>query len=250
MPRSRCQLTEKLKANLETSAKRKSEKFVEEVKKNVKIYEEEIKETDYPSEEFFGKPWEQKKLIYKKKSYFRKFESLKLRNVVVKGGDDLRQEIICMQLIYKIKEIITDAKVDIFIKPYEIIVLSENSGILEFVSNSISIDGMKKKRDEDSRSISSFFNDVFNTEDKLRVARDRFVASLVGSSIMTYVLKLKDRHNGNILIDMDGSIIHIDFGFILGLAPGNINFEKSPFKFTTEYLDFMGGRGSKYYTRF
>lgn len=47
-----------------------------------------------------------------------------MRNVVVKGGDDLRQEIICMQLIYKMKEIITDAKLDIFIKPYEIIVLS------------------------------------------------------------------------------------------------------------------------------
>lgn len=88
--------------------------------------------------------------------------------MVVKGGDDLRQEIICMQLIYKMKEILNDANLEIFIKPYEIIVLSENSGILEFVSNSISIDSMKKKRDEDSRSISDFFADVFNTEIKLK----------------------------------------------------------------------------------
>ena len=95
---------------------------------------------------------------------------------------------------------------------------------------------MKKKRDPDNRSISDFFNDIFNTEEKIKPAKERFVSSLVGSSILTYVLKLKDRHNGNILIDMDGNIIHIDFGFILGLAPGNINFEKSPFKFTTEYL--------------
>ncbi len=87
---------------------------------------------------------------------------------MVKGGDDLRQEIICMQLIYKMKEILNDANLEIFIKPYEIIVLSENSGILEFVSNSISIDSMKKKRDEDSRSISDFFADVFNTEIKLK----------------------------------------------------------------------------------
>ena len=58
-----------------------------------------------------------------------------------------------MQLIYKMKEIISDANIPIFIKPYEIIVLSENSGILEFVSNSISIDSMKKKCEENSISI-------------------------------------------------------------------------------------------------
>ncbi len=68
--------------------------------------------------------------------------------------------------------------------------------------------------------------------------------SLAGSSILTYVLKLKDRHNGNILLDMDGRIIHIDFGFILGMAPGNINFESSPFKFTAEYLKLLGGKNS------
>lgn len=49
-----------------------------------------------------------------------------------------------MQLIYKMQSIIRDAAVDVFIKPYEIIVLSENSGMLEFVSNSISVDAMKK----------------------------------------------------------------------------------------------------------
>ena len=51
MPRNRLEPTEKNLVHLQASSKRKSEKFVEEKKKNVKIYEEEeIKETDYPSE--------------------------------------------------------------------------------------------------------------------------------------------------------------------------------------------------------
>lgn len=74
-----------------------------------------------------------------------------------------------MQLIYKMKEIIKRAGINIFIKPYEIIVLSENSGILEFVSNSISLDSMKKERND--MSISEFFSQVFETEQKLMVAK-------------------------------------------------------------------------------
>jgi phosphatidylinositol 4-kinase len=59
-----------------------------------------------------------------------------------------------------------------------------------------------------------------NWKNNLVEAKQNFMRSLVGYSLVTYFLQVKDRHNGNIILHRDGSIIHIDFGFFLTNAPG------------------------------
>lgn len=85
----------------------------------------------------------------------------------------------------------------------------------------------------------------------LRKAKDAFARSLAGYSLVWFILQVKDRHNGNILLDREGHIIHIDFGFLLTNAPGKgLNFEKAPFKLTDEFVNVMNGLESKYFKKF
>lgn len=76
-------------------------------------------------------------------------------------------------------------------------------------------------------------------------AQDNFLRSLVGYSLVCYILQIKDRHNANILIDRRGHLMHIDFGFVLGDTPkmGKVPLfsERAPFKLTTEFWDVIGG---------
>jgi phosphatidylinositol kinase/protein kinase (PI-3 family) len=74
-----------------------------------------------------------------------------------------------------------------------------------------------------------------------KIAQDNFIRSVAGYSIICYLLQIKDRHNGNILLDHHGFCTHIDFGFMLGNSPGAVGFELAPFKFPQEYLEIMGG---------
>lgn len=74
--------------------------------------------------------WEDKAELIKMKSPYGHFPSYKLRCLIVKGGDDLRQEILAMQLIIKFKQIFENANIKCYLRPYEIIVTSANSGIL------------------------------------------------------------------------------------------------------------------------
>lgn len=69
--------------------------------------------------------------------------------------------------------------------------------------------------------------------------------------MVCYLLQIKDRHNGNLLLHADGSIVHIDFGFFLTNSPGkNFNFEQAPFKLTDEFVELMQGPRSNAFRQF
>ena len=88
--------------------------------------------------------------------------------------------------------------------------------------------------------LSHFYNEfgAANSEEFLTAQRN-FVESCAAYCVVSYLVQVKDRHNGNILLDNEGHLIHIDYGFILSCSPKNLGFESSPFKLTPEFVEVI-----------
>jgi phosphatidylinositol 4-kinase len=170
----------------------------------------------------------------------------------IKSNDDLRQEQLASQLIREMANVLSSAKVPVWLYPYQIIAISDRAGIIEAVSDSISIDSLKRNY-PGYTSLSNFFVEHFGPpgSDCHAGAKANFVESMAAYSVVCYLLQVKDRHNGNILLTKDGHIVHIDFGFFFLSSPGKgMGFESAPFKLTREAVDMMDGPNSRTFMRF
>jgi phosphatidylinositol 4-kinase len=193
----------------------------------------------------FGESIYDQKERLQKSSPFKKFKTFKIFKVLIKTGENLKQEQFATQLISEFKNIFALNKVDIWLSSYEVLSTGENRGLVEIVPNSLSLDEIKQKT---GLSLKNFYISYFGDKKSKRYkqAIKNYIRSLAGYSLVCYFLQIKDRHNGNLLIDSQGHIIHIDFGFMLSNSPGKgLNFENAPFKITEEMLELLGGLNSK-----
>lgn len=193
-----------------------------------------------PSAAALKELWSEKEKRVREKSPYGGLANWKLLPVIVKTGDDLRQELLASQLLLTLHSIWMSELVPLKVFPYKILCLSNDAGLIEPVLNSISLHQIKK---QNKNSLSMYFEEEFK-ENTLVEARQNFIESCAAYSLVCYLIQVKDRHNGNILLDNQGNLIHIDFGFILSASPKNLGFESSPFKLTSEMVDVMGGLDS------
>lgn len=218
---------------------------------------------DDPSAAVFGEAWDAKKERIRKSSPYGWMKNWDLVSVIVKTGADLRQEAFACQLIQVCHRIWVDAGVPVWVKLMRILVTGESSGLVETIANGVSLHSIKRsltlstiESGQNPRrrmaTLKDHFVKVFGLpeSDSYRAGVAAFGRSLAAYSIISYILQLKDRHNGNVLIDNEGHIIHIDFGFMLSNSPGSVGFEAAPFKLTQEYVDVLGGVGSPDYEEY
>ncbi|WJX53704.1 Phosphatidylinositol 4-kinase beta 1 [Trifolium repens] len=195
--------------------------------------------TPKASDALSGELWEAKKDRVCKASIYGKLPGWDLRSIIVKSGDDCRQEHLAVQLISHFYDIFQEAGLPLWLRPYEVLCTSSYTALIETIPDTASLHSIKSRYPNIS-SLREFFNAKYEENSpSFKLAQRNFVESMAGYSLVCYFLQVKDRHNGNLLLDEEGHIIHIDFGFMLSNSPGGVNFESAPFKLTRELLEVM-----------
>lgn len=171
------------------------------------------------------------------------------QQAIFKVGDDCRQDVLALQIIAMFKNIFEGIGLMLYLYPYRVTATAPGCGVIDVVPNATSRDEMGRAKIND---LLAFFISKYGTPDTIAFQRARlnFIQSMAAYSVACYILQIKDRHNGNIMIDGEGHIVHIDFGFLFDIGPGGVKFEPNSFKLNHEMVVLMGGKNSQGFNLF
>ncbi|KAE9586651.1 hypothetical protein Lal_00004922 [Lupinus albus] len=178
---------------------------------------------------------------------------IKPQGCIFKVGDDCRQDVLALQVIALLRDIFEAVGLNLYLFPYGVLPTGPERGIIEVVPNTRSRSQMGETTDG---GLLEIFQQDFGPVGtaSFEAARQNFIISSAGYAVASLLLQPKDRHNGNLLFDNAGRLVHIDFGFILETSPGNnMRFESAHFKLShemTQLLDPSGVMKSETWSQF
>ncbi|KAI6709508.1 hypothetical protein JHW43_007959 [Diplocarpon mali] len=206
----------------------------------------------------------------------------RLKQLVKGGDDDLRQDAIMEQVFEQVSELLKSNRStrqrNLSIRTYRVLPLTNKSGVIEFVQNTIpihdflmpahenyhprdlkgnqcrhAITGVQDKsieiRVKTYRYVTErfqpamryFFTEKFTDPDEWYVKRLAYTRSTAAISILGHILGIGDRHGHNILLDSkSGEIVHIDLGIAFEMGRVLPVPELVPFRLTRDIVDGMG----------
>ncbi|KAJ6665023.1 hypothetical protein lerEdw1_005254 [Lerista edwardsae] len=176
-------------------------------------------------------------------------------NVMFKVGEDLRQDMLALQMIKIMDKIWLQEGLDLRMVIFKCLSTGKDRGMVELVPAS---DTLRKIQVENGvtgsfkdKPLAEWLRKYNPTEEEYEKASENFIYSCAGCCVATYVLGICDRHNDNIMLRNTGHMFHIDFGKFLGHAQmfGSFKRDRAPFVLTSDMAYVING-GEKPTIRF
>ncbi|RXN01928.1 Phosphatidylinositol 4-phosphate 3-kinase C2 domain-containing subunit alpha [Acipenser ruthenus] len=168
-------------------------------------------------------------------------------NVMFKVGEDLRQDMLALQLIKIMDKLWVQEGLDLRIVNFKCISTGKDRGMVELVPAS---DTLRKIQVEygvtgsfKDKPLAEWLRKYNPAEEEYEKASENFIYSCAGCCVATYVLGICDRHNDNIMLRSTGHMFHIDFGKFLGHAQmfGSFKRDRAPFVLTSDMAYVING---------
>uniref|UniRef100_A0A8C6KXF4 Phosphatidylinositol 3-kinase catalytic subunit type 3 n=1 Tax=Nothobranchius furzeri TaxID=105023 RepID=A0A8C6KXF4_NOTFU len=176
--------------------------------------------------------------------YNNKLMSGDALGIIFKNGDDLRQDMLTLQILRLMDLLWKESNLDLRIVPYGCLATGDRAGLIEVVSSADTIANIQLTS-SNVAAAAAFNKDALlnwlkerNSGDALDRAIEEFTLSCAGYCVATYVLGIGDRHSDNIMVRSTGQLFHIDFGHILGnfKSKFGIKRERVPFILTHDFI--------------
>eukprot|EP00727_Mastigamoeba_balamuthi_P012066 m51a1_g7482 putative phosphatidylinositol 4-kinase (918) ;mRNA; f:211893-215873 len=142
--------------------------------------------------------------------------------LVLQAGFDAHSEALVLQLIALWQSSLALHGADSELRPYPVVPCCDG-GIIGLVEDARTVADLIREHQGDVES----YVRALGPEAVEQCAR-----TTAAYAAACYALALRDRHNSNIMVDSHGHVVHIDYAFALGRAPGSglVRWEGRPFK--------------------